>query len=578
MRTHSGRSLIVIALIALTTTARADWTTDPGPSGLLVRPNVGSHQVVTSDGAGGALIGFEVYGVNSRGPIYVQEVGSHGQLPWGGMGVYSADPGLTLSDWGLAIVQDGSGGAVIVWRRAPNSGLPDLLAQRIDGNGAALWPHAYLGDGVSLTSGSLAAKLAWWVAQDGAGGFVTAWLDARVPSPYAWFAQRIDANGTIQWGSQGINLGIGTPLTPSFAVDGAGGLIAFWGAPGASGDNDLFAQRFGANGSPLWGPGGIAVCSLVGDQGTGSPGIAAVSDGAGGACVAWIDRRIDSQGDVFAQRIDASGVTLWMAGGVPLCSVAGAQAALVAVPDGSGGLIAAWEDSRASGATGIDLYAQRIGGGGVVLWVEGGAVLCDAPGDQTEQLGPGEPSNVAADGAGGLFAAWADARSDALPGTDIFAQHIDGSGIATWPASGLRFGSTSGTLSIPSVVPDGDGGCAVFWQSTPGTDAGPDLRGRGSSGPTTGVEPGGQVASFALRGASPNPAMGPFTIAFSLVEPGDVRVDVLDVAGRLVWRRDDDGLGPGPHAFRTPDLRPGLYLVRLTQGPRFATTKAIVIR
>jgi hypothetical protein len=47
-----------------------------------------------------------------------------------------------------------------------------------------------------------------------------------------------------------------------------------------------------------------------------------VSDNAGGAIIAWRDTR-SVNWDVYAQRVNASGVAQWTANGVPLCAATG---------------------------------------------------------------------------------------------------------------------------------------------------------------------------------------------------------------------------------------------------------------
>jgi type IX secretion system substrate protein len=572
--------LPAIALIAATSTAHAAWITDPGPTGLLVRHGAWEVQPAVTDGSGGVLVAFgEVLNI-AENYAYLQKIDATGSLPWGANGILFGDcSGSPASDYfGPALAADAGGGAVAVWLRSNATLAPGIVGQRIDAGGTILWPHAYVGDGVALSPSSGAVRWPWWADRDGTGSFFAAWMDGSAPVFRRWVVQRVDGAGTVLWGTAGITLNFASATIPAFVQDGAGGVIVFWYATGASGNLDIFAQRIGSGGTLLWGPGGVTVCPAAGDQGiTAHMSVAAASDGAGGACVVWVDKRTDAQGDLYAQRVDPSGAVQWTAGGVPLCAVTGAQLQPAIVPDGTGGLTAAWQDDRSSGTTGIDLYAQRIGGDGVARWADGGVVLCNAPGDQLEELDDAFPrSNVASDGTGGMFVGWSDGRPDALPGSDIFAQHLDASGVALWPALGLRFGATSATLQFASVVPDASGGCTVLWSATVGGVR--DIYARNSGGPTTAVDPSSSPASFALRGASPNPALGQFTIAFSLVEQGDVRVDVLDVAGRLVWRRDESGLGPGSHAVRSPVLRPGLYVVRLTQGLRLATTKAVVIR
>lgn len=555
---------ITIALIALPSLACADWNVDPGPTGLLVRHG-GNPRAVVSDGAGGALIGFgEWYGNNNTLGIIVQRLESHGLLPWGSNGVTVGNVGFLVNDYGPWMTADGAGGAIVIWRFPTTSS--HLQGQHVDANGTVLWtPSAPTGEGLYLASVQN-PYLPIWVGQDGAGSFIAVWFQG---SPGTLFAQRFDGNGTTFWGPQGQDLGIATSSLPGLVSDGSGGLIVFWSAPGAGGDRDLFAQRFGRDGAPMWAAGGVVICSAAGDQGLGSPSIAAVRDGAGGAFVAWLDQRVDSQGDVYAQRVDPSGTVQWATNGLPLCSIAGSQTILHAVSDGSGGMIAAWEDGRDSPSTGTDLYAQRVAANGQSLWAAGGAAICVAPNEQFVDQATAESNWLAADGTGGLFASWTDSRPDASPGNDIFAQHLSGTGIPLWPATGLRFGATSFTLGRPALMPDGAGGCAVLWGE------GFDLKARGSSGPVVGIR--SSSPAFALRGPRPNPAAASFAVDFSLAEPGPVRLDVFDVAGRLAWHRDESGLGPGAHVLRVGVLKPGLYFVRLQQGPRLAIARAAVI-
>jgi hypothetical protein len=557
-------SWVTIALIAFPSLASPDWNVDPGPTGLLVR-NGGSPRSVVSDGAGGALIGFnEYYGSNTVHGIVVQRLESHGLLPWGSNGATVGIIGFIPNDYGPWMVADGAGGAIVIWRFPVPS--PHLQGQHVDANGTVLWTPSGPQEGLHLASVQ-ASFLPIWVGQDGAGSFIAVWFQG---SPAALFAQRFDGNGTTFWGPMGLDLGISTSSLPGLVSDGSGGLIIFWSAPGAGGDRDLFAQRFGRDGAPMWAAGGVVICSAAGEQGLGSPSIAAVSDGAGGAFVTWLDQRVDSQGDVYAQRVDASGTIQWATNGLALCSITGAQTVLHAVSDGSGGMIAAWQDGRDSPSAGTDLYAQRVVANGLSLWAAGGAPICSAPNEQFVDQATGESNWVAADGNGGLFAAWTDSRPDASPGNDIFAQHLSGTGTALWPGSGLRFAATSATLGRPAVMPDGAGGCAVLW----GADF--DLKARGSSGPVVGI--GSTSPSFALRGPRPNPAVASFAVDFSLTEPGTVRLDIFDVAGRLTWHRDESGLGPGPHVLRVGVLKPGLYFVRLQQGSRIAIARAAVVR
>ena len=71
-----------------------------------------------------------------------------------------------------------------------------------------------------------------------------------------------------------------------------------------------------------------------------------VSDGAGGAIIAWVDLRTGQGMDVYAQHIDASGIVQWDSNGIAICGEPGIQDALGIVSDSAGGAIIVWEDRR----------------------------------------------------------------------------------------------------------------------------------------------------------------------------------------------------------------------------------------
>ncbi len=70
-----------------------------------------------------------------------------------------------------------------------------------------------------------------------------------------------------------------------------------------------------------------------------------IPDGSGGTIIAWEDTRGGTQ-DIYAQRVSAAGITLWTADGLPICTATNEQARPVLISDGSGGAIIAWQDVR----------------------------------------------------------------------------------------------------------------------------------------------------------------------------------------------------------------------------------------
>ena len=66
-----------------------------------------------------------------------------------------------------------------------------------------------------------------------------------------------------------------------------------------------------------------AVCSFANQQ----RGHRITSDGSGGAIITWMDDRdiATNSTDIYAQRINAAGITVWTANGVAICTDAGLQ-------------------------------------------------------------------------------------------------------------------------------------------------------------------------------------------------------------------------------------------------------------
>lgn len=68
---------------------------------------------------------------------------------------------------------------------------------------------------------------------------------------------------------------------------------------------------------------------------------------------------------------------------------------------------------------------------------------------------------VLADGSGGAFIVWADKRSGDF---DVFSQHLDRTGAATWPLNGVIVASVTKDQRFARAVGDGSGGIIVVWE------------------------------------------------------------------------------------------------------------------
>jgi len=190
------------------------------------------------------------------------------------------------------------------------------------------------------------------IVSDGGSGAIVTWFDERGGN-YDIYAQRILTGGTVNWTADGVALctDTGEQYYPTIAADAAGGAIVTW-FDSRSGNYDIYARKISSAGEAQWTANGVALCAASGTQWY--PTI--VTDGAGGAIVAWTDSR-NATDDIYAQRISTGGTVQWTANGVALCSATGWQELGTIVTDCGAGAIATWVDGRSDN---FDIYAQRV--------------------------------------------------------------------------------------------------------------------------------------------------------------------------------------------------------------------------
>lgn len=345
----------------------------------------------------------------------------------------------------LSVNSDGAGGAL-----ATINVYGVLAAVHIDANLARVWPGA---NGVQLTTHTATALQSPFGALDGAGNGLFAWSD-RTASNYDIYAQKVSSAGVAQWAPQGVAVcTLPSNQGPeSLVPDEAGGLIIVWqdqrrGLTAC----DVYAQHLDVNGSLLWQTNGVRVNTHIGDD----VEIVTLPDGAGGVIVAWEDS-VAGLRDIRAQRLDATGALQWGSAGTLVCGATGDQDLPVIVSDGAGGAIIAWEDHRAGGNN-LDIYAQRVSAAGVTQWATDGVPVCTAAGKQ-------ERPSIVTDGSGGAVLAWPDARAGQAEGAprDLFVQRLSGVGLPQWTADGVRVTHNTAAQTRPPLATDGAGGAFVL--------------------------------------------------------------------------------------------------------------------
>ena len=339
------------------------------------------------------------------------------------------------------------------------------LAVSLAAPASAAWPNSPFNNlPLCTVAGSQQSPA---VVSDGAGGAIVTWFDYRGGHADI-YAQHVLASGAVDpsWpaGGRALCTVVDEQLYPTIVSDGAGGAVVAWYDARNGGVADIYAQRVLASGvvDPAWPINGRALCVAVGEQL--SPTL--VSDGAGGAIVTWYDFRSGAHYDIYAQRVLASGAVDagWPADGRALCTAANHQFDPTIVSDGAGGAIVTWQDRRSG--TQYDTYAQRVLVSGAVdpAWPADGRALCTAAGDQAIPT-------IVSDGAGGAIVTWHDYRGGA--NSDIYAQHVLASGAVdgAWPVNGRALCTAVNNQTGPTLVSDGGGGAIVTWYDYRGGNA-----------------------------------------------------------------------------------------------------------
>jgi hypothetical protein len=341
------------------------------------------------------------------------------------------------------VVSDGEGGVVVVWEDYRTGKDWDVYAQRVDASGETLWEK----DGVPISVKPNNQRYLRMVRSGDRS--VVAWTDRRVRTNWDVYAQAIDPSGKPLWTEGGVPVCVNRAdqSTLDALSDNSGGVIVVWEDerrnPAA---HDLYVQRIGADGKPMWEVDGIPVFPSESVQS--NPKL--IADDTGGFYIVWWDVVGYDRWHIMAHRLDLNGTPVWKAP-IVVSPTDGMQGDPRTIEDGAGGLIVVWQDY--AGFINDDFYAQRVAPDGNKRWGERGVTLCNASGIQKH-------ASIVGDGSGGLIAVWRDERD--VYG-DLYAQHINADGKPQWTANGVAICTAGGHQDKPFVVRRDNGQFFVAW-------------------------------------------------------------------------------------------------------------------
>ncbi len=536
---------------------------------------------IATDGNGGAY-----FATKSSNRIVVQLVDGGGTIQWpSAVQVSAASPDV----FAPSIIEDGSGNAVVCWseeRYSPE----DCFVQKIDVFGSALWTAE--GALVSLVP-DLTTKTRL-IRGSGTGLIVATKIDSVR-------AQNINVSGQSVWRPGGVAALVGSATDFDVASDGAGGFLsALSDMRGATGQ-DIYAQSVNSLGVVYAAEPTIAsIADIPGDQGGWVQVAVSPSDRDGMA----ISEQPAVSYDVWRQvppaaaagdptlAPDSAASTVQSPRGISRFEVDGTRylyaSATAVFPAGVWELVAGFNaaqqaqylvavpthaDSSATG-TNDDAFVVSVQTTDPAVWFVGATSV----GHSVDNIAPGMPEAVsAAYLASGVALNWDDA-----PETDFQYYRIyreTNPGFVPSLANLVQEVAAS-AWTDPTVEP-----WDFYYKITVLDHAGNESE-AGSPSSVSGVQEGTLPSRTALLAAYPNPFNPQTTVSFVLSRRSAVKLQVFDVAGRLVrvllndvivdagrrdvvWQgRDESG--------RT--VASGTYFYRLQSGDHVETKRMTLVK
>ncbi len=328
------------------------------PGGVHIFPIIEEQErpYIAGDENGGAFVAWSgIVPGPSYMRIYAQHLDASGNQTWRPPVQVSAD---TLEDICRSAVPDGEGGVIIAWYGGVY-GDYNVFAQKLDANGNALWQAG----GLEVCNAQGNQRLPN-VIPDGSGGAVFAWEDRRNFVDRNIFAQRVDRFGNLVWADSGLVICDAPNNQQGIQMesDSAGNIFIIWADYRSDVDSDVYVQKVTPSGQLLFPINGISICDDEGEQSY--PKM--ISDTEDGVYIAWQDDRnyFTAVSDIYCTHINGNGEfpdPVWVENGNIVNSEIYWQWYPAIVSDGDGGAIVAWEDGRASEHEFVfNLFMQRV--------------------------------------------------------------------------------------------------------------------------------------------------------------------------------------------------------------------------
>jgi hypothetical protein len=476
----------------------------------------------------------------------------------------------------------GEGDVLIQWIRqtgpfwAANS---ELYLQKYDYDSIAQWSNPI------VAAGPVVFPMGNWSQQsvaDADSGSFSAWTEMS-GSVQSAVVQHSNGDGTLSW-TGGVDLSTNSSnfrMSPMLTVgEETQELMAVWReANGSQSQRGVYAQRLDSSGNRLWGNNGTAVVALNSNYDYLDLSVAGFGDD---LIAAYIEQSVNTNGDIYADRLDTNGNNVW-AGGAATVTNSGSSKSDMMIDKGTGCLFIAWTENDS-----VYIHCLREDGtlGGPYNFSPTEFSLTE-PSNNTEIMI--DASNV---DIGSITFSW-DESSDANDDALYYFMRATSAEIGNY---GFGTTATSIGVSYMDIIEDmaeNNVTVATLEWTVHVTDGIDTVE--ADNAPFTVAIDGGYAMStfsealipevFALHQNYPNPFNPVTTLRYDLPENSYVNVTVYDMIGRevrtLVNTTQDAGfksvIWDATNDYGKP-VSAGVYLYKIQAGEYISTKKMVLLK
>ncbi|MBT7790241.1 MAG: T9SS type A sorting domain-containing protein [Calditrichaeota bacterium] len=423
-----------------------------------------------------------------------------------------------------------------------------ILLQKISREGELLW-----GDSGLICAESDFDQKSPQLCTDAENGVIVLWRAAENAEIDNIYAQRIDHDGELQWGDRGIQITDNNAgeIVEKIIPDGNGGVVFVWKSFNMESDDDLYVQRISLDGEKLWGEEGQVLC----DQFNKQRHPVLVTHQAG-YVVVWTDGRDDELGapqdNIYGQFIDTNGNLLWEETGFLICGAEGHQQYPDVTISNDGNIWIVWEDDRRRHK---DIYVQKIRnsideqGRPAVLFIDNGTNICGVDGDS-------KSPKITHDGNNGVWVVWKDYGQE-IYWSDVFATHLRSNGrrFDGWERYGNMvcgglYSQRNPELSL--LTSNGEDGCVIVWEDnrSTGREEITNIYMQRLDDDMVSVyeKPRELIPSeYSIDSVYPSPFNSQTVVIFTTPQDGQVSLGLFDISGRFIRQVSSDWFPAGKH-------------------------------